>query len=146
MLLYCTMSHAETMLESSLVHKDSYKDALSVRQLAVARNATLSYDEPVLMARAEGATMFDETGKEWLDCANNVAHVGHSEPSVRNHWSDMRESLNLPLGVRWDCLDLLLRALALHRSATMHVRNTMRHTPFACDRCAQQSSKHARLA
>ena len=63
---------------------DSYADALHIRQRSMAKNATLSYDKPVLMCSAQGATMVDERGTQWLDCANNVAHVGHSEASVRS--------------------------------------------------------------
>jgi len=46
-------------------------------------NVALSYEQPIQMVSARGCRMVDETGTEWLDCVNNVAHVGHCEPLVR---------------------------------------------------------------
>ena len=63
--------------------QQNYEDVLCVRQQYMAKNATLSYQEPVLMVSARGATMEDHAGTQWLDCANNVAHVGHCNPQVR---------------------------------------------------------------
>jgi 4-aminobutyrate aminotransferase-like enzyme len=34
------------------------------------------------MVRAEGCYMYDADGIRYLDCQNNVAHVGHSNPVV----------------------------------------------------------------
>lgn len=43
---------------------------------------SLSYDEPVQMARAAGAWMFDADGGACLDMYNNVPAVGHAHPRV----------------------------------------------------------------
>ena len=32
--------------------------------------------------KGEGQYMYDEQGNAYLDCINNVAHVGHSHPHV----------------------------------------------------------------
>ena len=61
----------------------SRSSVLSLREASCVSNVTLSYDEPVLMVRGTGSKMFDENGDEWLDCVNNVAHVGHSNARVR---------------------------------------------------------------
>ncbi|XP_071953045.1 5-phosphohydroxy-L-lysine phospho-lyase-like [Antedon mediterranea] len=37
---------------------------------------------PLKITRAEGQYMYDEQGTQYLDCINNVAHVGHSHPDV----------------------------------------------------------------
>lgn len=42
----------------------------------------LFYDEPVHLVRGEGVWLFDESGKKYLDCYNNVASVGHCHPHV----------------------------------------------------------------
>ncbi len=42
----------------------------------------LFYDEPVHLVRGEGVWLFDETGRKYLDCYNNVASVGHCHPQV----------------------------------------------------------------
>lgn len=40
------------------------------------------YDDPVHLVRGEGVWMFDVDGKRYLDCYNNVPHVGHCHPRV----------------------------------------------------------------
>ena len=53
------------------------------RQQYVARNHALMYSEPLHIVRGKGAWLYDNDGNEYLDCANNVAHVGHSNLKVR---------------------------------------------------------------
>ncbi|KAK2703832.1 ethanolamine-phosphate phospho-lyase-like [Artemia franciscana] len=38
--------------------------------------------DPIKIVRASGQYMFSETGERYLDCINNVAHVGHCHPKV----------------------------------------------------------------
>jgi ethanolamine-phosphate phospho-lyase len=45
-------------------------------------NAALNYAEPLVMVRGEGTYLYDQHGARYLDCVNNVAHVGHSHPKV----------------------------------------------------------------
>ena len=40
------------------------------------------YDDPIHFVRGEGVWLFDHTGRRYLDCYNNVAHVGHCHPRV----------------------------------------------------------------
>lgn len=61
----------------------SYARCLDTRAKHGSSNVTLSYAEPILMVRAAGTKMYDELDREWLDCVNNVAHVGHCSPTVR---------------------------------------------------------------
>jgi 4-aminobutyrate aminotransferase-like enzyme len=42
----------------------------------------LFYDEPVHLVRGEGVWLFDDEGRKYLDCYNNVASVGHCHPQV----------------------------------------------------------------
>lgn len=35
-----------------------------------------------MIVRGKGQYMYDEEGIEYLDCINNVAHVGHAHPHV----------------------------------------------------------------
>lgn len=42
----------------------------------------LFYKDPLLIARGEGAWLFDQSGRRYLDCYNNVASVGHCNPKV----------------------------------------------------------------
>jgi len=43
---------------------------------------TTFYDEPVHIVRGEGVWLWDSGGRKYLDCYNNVPHVGHCHPHV----------------------------------------------------------------
>ena len=43
---------------------------------------SLSHDPPLHIVRGEGAYLYDVDGRRYLDCVNNVAHVGHCHPRV----------------------------------------------------------------
>ena len=43
---------------------------------------SLSYRMPLHIVRGEGAYLYDADGRAYLDCVNNVAHVGHAHPRV----------------------------------------------------------------
>ncbi len=45
-------------------------------------NIPTFYRTPVHIVRGEGVWLWDVTGKKYLDCYNNVAHVGHCHPRV----------------------------------------------------------------
>jgi 4-aminobutyrate aminotransferase-like enzyme len=45
-------------------------------------NVPTFYDHPVHIVRGEGVWLWDASGKRYLDCYNNVAHVGHCHPRV----------------------------------------------------------------
>ena len=57
-------------------------DLVDRRQVFGAATESLSYDEPIRMARAEGTWMFSADGRRYLDMYNNVPSVGHSHPRV----------------------------------------------------------------
>jgi 4-aminobutyrate aminotransferase-like enzyme len=42
----------------------------------------LSYRTTLHVVRGEGAYLYDADGRAYLDCVNNVAHVGHAHPRV----------------------------------------------------------------
>ncbi|WP_298570651.1 aminotransferase class III-fold pyridoxal phosphate-dependent enzyme [uncultured Aliiroseovarius sp.] len=45
-------------------------------------NMTTFYDKPVHIVRGDGAWLWDADGHRFLDCYNNVPHVGHAHPKV----------------------------------------------------------------
>jgi len=57
-------------------------DVHFVRQRYVGPSLSLSYDEPLHIVRGRGARLFDSDGRAYLDCVNNVCHVGHCNPEV----------------------------------------------------------------
>jgi 4-aminobutyrate aminotransferase-like enzyme len=40
------------------------------------------YDHPLHLVRGEGVHLWDADGRQYLDCYNNVPHVGHCHPKV----------------------------------------------------------------
>lgn len=55
------------------------------RQSSLGPNvATHTYQDgqPLHIVRGEGCHLYNEEGEEFLDCVNNVAHVGHAHPKV----------------------------------------------------------------
>ena len=57
-------------------------ELLADRAARLAPALSLSYREPLHLVRGRGSRLFDADGQGWLDCVNNVAHVGHSHPRV----------------------------------------------------------------
>ena len=39
-------------------------------------------ENPIKFVKGKGQYLYDENGVEYLDCINNVAHVGHCHPHV----------------------------------------------------------------
>jgi 4-aminobutyrate aminotransferase-like enzyme/Ser/Thr protein kinase RdoA (MazF antagonist) len=59
------------------------KDAiLATRRALLGGNLSVSYDEPLKIVRGWRQYLYDETGRAYLDCYNNVPLVGHSHPRV----------------------------------------------------------------
>ncbi|XP_046905253.1 ethanolamine-phosphate phospho-lyase [Hypomesus transpacificus] len=50
--------------------------------------------DPIKIVRARGQYMYDENGERYLDCINNVAHVGHSHPEVVKAGAEQMALLN----------------------------------------------------
>ncbi|KAF7706296.1 ethanolamine-phosphate phospho-lyase [Silurus meridionalis] len=51
-------------------------------------------NDPIKIVRARGQYMYNEKGEQYLDCINNVAHVGHSHPEVVQAGAKQMELLN----------------------------------------------------
>uniref|UniRef100_A0A8D9B7U9 Alanine--glyoxylate aminotransferase 2-like n=1 Tax=Cacopsylla melanoneura TaxID=428564 RepID=A0A8D9B7U9_9HEMI len=59
------------------------KETIRLRKRHVGESCKLFFrTDPLKIIRAEGQYMFDEEGRKYLDCINNVAHVGHCHPGV----------------------------------------------------------------
>lgn len=62
--------------------KDSNTKALLKRRQRLLGPMSTFYDEPLHLVRGEGVRVWDASGREYLDCYNNVPHVGHCHPRV----------------------------------------------------------------
>ncbi len=58
------------------------QDLLARRRRLLGPNLPTFYDEPLHLVKGEGVWLWDAEGKKYLDCYNNVPHVGHSNPRV----------------------------------------------------------------
>ncbi|MCX2887679.1 aminotransferase class III-fold pyridoxal phosphate-dependent enzyme [Pseudomonas sp. DCB_BI] len=45
-------------------------------------NLSISYTDPIKFVRGDGVWLIDNFGRAYLDCFNNVCHLGHSHPDV----------------------------------------------------------------
>lgn len=52
------------------------------RERLLGPNVRVFYNEPVHLVRGEGTWVYDADGRKYLDCYNNVPHVGHCHPHV----------------------------------------------------------------
>jgi len=55
---------------------------------------TTFYKEPVHVARGAGVWLWDTDGRQYLDCYNNVPHVGHCHPRVVEAIAKQAATLN----------------------------------------------------
>ncbi len=55
---------------------------LAARRALLGGNLSVSYGEPLKIVRGWRQYLYDETGRAFLDCYNNVPLVGHSHPRV----------------------------------------------------------------
>lgn len=69
-------------------------DLIRRRNQAMGPTYQLFYQEPVHLVRGEGVLVYDQEGKEYLDCYNNVASVGHCHPHVVEALSRQASTLN----------------------------------------------------
>jgi len=52
------------------------------RRQVLGSTLSLFYDQPLHLVKGEGVWLSDPAGKRYLDCYNNVPHVGHCHPYV----------------------------------------------------------------
>lgn len=69
-------------------------DLIAKREKLLGPNVRLFYDEPVHIVSGKGVWLTDATGKQFLDCYNNVPHVGHCHPHVVDAICKQASTLN----------------------------------------------------
>ncbi len=57
-------------------------DLAHLRRRHLSPSLSLSYEQPLEMVRGSGPYLFSHDGRAYLDCVNNVCHVGHAHPAV----------------------------------------------------------------
>lgn len=64
------------------------------RQRLMGPHVTTFYRDPVHLARGQGVWLWDRAGRKYLDCYNNVPHVGHCHPHVVDAIAKQAATLN----------------------------------------------------
>ncbi len=67
---------------------------LKTRGIVTGKSLGLSYEDPILMTSALFQYMFDEKGNAYLDCYNNIPHIGHCHPTISKVISTQTRKLN----------------------------------------------------
>jgi 4-aminobutyrate aminotransferase-like enzyme/Ser/Thr protein kinase RdoA (MazF antagonist) len=67
---------------------------LQRRRQVLGASLSLFYDPPLHLVKGEGVWLSDPAGKRYLDCYNNVPHVGHCHPHVVEAISNQIRQLN----------------------------------------------------
>ncbi|XP_024144258.1 ethanolamine-phosphate phospho-lyase isoform X2 [Oryzias melastigma] len=71
------------------------KNTIDLRKKHIGPSCKIFFShDPLKIVRAKGQYMFNEKGQRYLDCINNVAHVGHCHPDVVKAGSQQMEVLN----------------------------------------------------
>lgn len=60
----------------------SHEEIIKKRREVLLPNLSISYDKPIKFVRGEGVWLIDDSGRAYLDCFNNVCHIGHAHPAV----------------------------------------------------------------
>ncbi|GFN83146.1 ethanolamine-phosphate phospho-lyase [Plakobranchus ocellatus] len=82
-------------MDGSANLKMSKWETINLRKKFVGPSCTLFYkSDPLKIEKALGQYMYDEEGQEYLDCINNVCHVGHCHPAVVEAGSKQMYKLN----------------------------------------------------
>ena len=69
-------------------------ELLGSRQKHLGPSLSISYDAPLHIVCGSRQYLYDSDGRRYLDCVNNVAHVGHSHPYVVRAASEQMAILN----------------------------------------------------
>ena len=64
------------------------------RRRLLGPNVSTFYEDPVHIVRGEGVWVWDADGRRYLDCYNNVPHVGHCHPHVVEAITRQASTLN----------------------------------------------------
>lgn len=76
------------------VFRGARRDLLERRRARLGPSLSISYREPLHIVRGKGTYLYDAAGRAYLDCVNNVAHVGHCHPRVVRAATEQMARLN----------------------------------------------------
>lgn len=79
-----------------LQEKYTKEELLKLREAHFAPSLSVSYKStnPLYIVKGEKQYLIDEKGTKYLDCRNNVSHVGHSHPEITKVVNEQLKVLN----------------------------------------------------
>jgi len=69
-------------VSSTAAARTELRALVEARAQRLGRSLSVSYRRPLHIVKGRGRHLFDSSGRRYLDCVNNVAHVGHCHPHV----------------------------------------------------------------
>lgn len=75
-------------------NRSKTEDLIGRRRKVLGTALPITYDEPLHTVRGDGVWLYDVDGRKYLDCYNNVPHVGHCHPHVVKTLSRQAGALN----------------------------------------------------
>jgi 4-aminobutyrate aminotransferase-like enzyme len=91
-LEYCGMDSRQEI--SFGKRQRTYNELLSERKNRLGPSLSLSYKKPLEIVRGQGQFLFEPNEKAYLDCVNNICHVGHGHPKVVSALAEQATILN----------------------------------------------------
>jgi len=77
-----------------IIHEEDYTEIEKNRQTHVGRNLSISYEQHLKIDKSALQYLYDDKGHTYLDCVNNVSHVGHCHPTVARAMQKQIATLN----------------------------------------------------
>ncbi len=74
--------HAACGYAPVIDHSNHYADILKKRKELIGKNLSISYKKHLKIIRGALQYLYDDKGNTFVDCVNNVSHVGHCHPTV----------------------------------------------------------------
>ena len=73
---------------------ENYTNLETKRNEHIGRNLSISYEKHLKIDKAALQYLYDDKGNTYIDCVNNVSHIGHCHPSVVRVMQKQIASLN----------------------------------------------------
>ena len=62
--------------------QENYKNLEAKRNTYIGRNLSISYEKHLKIDKAALQYLYDDKGNTYIDCVNNVSHLGHCHPGL----------------------------------------------------------------
>ncbi|MBT3239302.1 MAG: aminotransferase class III-fold pyridoxal phosphate-dependent enzyme [Chloroflexi bacterium] len=71
-----------------------FEKLVSAREKSIGYSLSLAYDAPLEIVKGQGQFLFDQNDHAYLDCVNNISHIGHGHPKISEAITKQVSTLN----------------------------------------------------